>query len=230
MANVDDTSGQSGHYFVYLLLRPDSSPFYVGKGGDVRRIGFHERAARQGKPGYKYNTIRSIWRSGGDVTRRIVFRSDSEDAIYAEETRLIAFYGRDNLCNLTDGGVGMLNPPDHVRQRLGASMRGKKQSPEHKEKIRQANIGKKRSQEARDRMRAARLGKTSTPQQRAKIAAWSQSYWAGTRLERESADDDIYRRRAKGESVEDIARDLGLSVSRVYVRLKRARARLSSIE
>jgi excisionase family DNA binding protein len=93
-------------YYVYELAEPNALPFYVGK-GTGERIGDHEIEARQGCTCSKCKIIRELWGRGLEVERRTVFRTDDEAAAYAYEVHLIALYGRQNLTNRTDGGLGL---------------------------------------------------------------------------------------------------------------------------
>lgn len=93
-------------FYVYVLTRPDGTPFYVGKGTRYR-IGRHERAARQGHDCYRCRVIRKVWRDGGVVGRHVVYRTDDEAQALAQEHALIAFIGRGVLTNHTDGGEGV---------------------------------------------------------------------------------------------------------------------------
>jgi len=92
-------------FYVYILTRPDGTPFYVGKGSGHRAFD-HDTEARSGHQCHKCNVIRKIWRSGDEVQRYTVFTTDDEDEAYAMEADLIALHGRANLTNGTDGGVG----------------------------------------------------------------------------------------------------------------------------
>jgi len=83
-------------YYVYIYLREDGTPYYVGKG--LGRRAFRNSGRRMKKP--------------SDETK-IVFHSENltEDEAFALERELIKKYGRkDNgtgiLRNLTDGGEG----------------------------------------------------------------------------------------------------------------------------
>jgi hypothetical protein len=83
-------------YYVYLYLRPDGTPYYVGKGKGGRAF---QRYKRRIKP--------------PDDENRIIFHAENltEDEAFTLEKELIAKYGRkDNgtgiLRNLTDGGEG----------------------------------------------------------------------------------------------------------------------------
>ena len=83
-------------YYVYLYLREDGTPYYVGKGRNKRA--FQNWGRRMKPPSDK---------------SRIVFHSENltEDQAFALEKELIAQYGRKDkgtgiLRNLTDGGEG----------------------------------------------------------------------------------------------------------------------------
>ena len=102
-------------YYVYVLCRPDGTPFYVGKGTKRRAIEHELEAVRHHPIGetnpIKCNVIRKIRRSG----QRVVYRIDSVyDKTYQQEclkreAALIAHYRRLHeggcLTNLA-GGLG----------------------------------------------------------------------------------------------------------------------------
>jgi hypothetical protein len=105
----------SGQSYVYVLCRPDRTPFYVGKGVN-RRVLAHEAEARQNHPvgetnPFKCNVIRKILRQGGAVLYAIdsAFPREREQACLEREAELIARIGRlhegGTLTNLA-GGVG----------------------------------------------------------------------------------------------------------------------------
>lgn len=88
-------------FYTYLWLREDGSPYYVGKGTRAR-------AFRRGSPPRE---------------RIIVEAHASEADAFDAERFLIAYYGRkDNasdpgiLINHTDGGDGVSNPSEEVRE------------------------------------------------------------------------------------------------------------------
>lgn len=90
-------------YYVYILRRPDSRPFYVGK-GTGHRVFAHENEARHpndfSSNAHKLNVIRSIWRSGSNVEYEIDSIFDREADAYQRETALISFHKR-----IHEGGV-----------------------------------------------------------------------------------------------------------------------------
>lgn len=182
MADVQDTSGQTGKFYVYVLYRPDGRPFYVGKGSG-RRVHLHDWNARSGKVSAQpqlYRTIAKIRKNGGEFCAEIVFRSDSEEVAFSEEKRLVALYGRNSLCNLTNGGEGVSGMvwADERRKAWSEKLKGNqhllghKMSEESKKKISIGNRGQKRSDEARANMRRAQANKPPmSPESRAKVSA-----------------------------------------------------------
>lgn len=75
-------------FYVYLLIRPNGKPFYVGKGwGD--RAEAHIKEARAGDCHCrKCRIIRNITRSGKTVVIERVFRTDDEREALAREREL----------------------------------------------------------------------------------------------------------------------------------------------
>lgn len=149
-------------FYVYELRFPEGKPFYVGKGSDsgerlFRRAHNHWR---------KHQLVKLVIAAMKDRGERpivsIVFESDSEEAAFAEEKRLISEYGRrfngGLLWNVCDGG-------------RGGTPRGLPLSEAHRKKIGDANRGRKRTAEACERMRLAQLGKKRSAEHIAKVAS-----------------------------------------------------------
>lgn len=108
------------HFYTYLYLRLDGSPYYVGKGKQGRA--FH-------KAGH--------WVPVPSVDRIIIQEFPDEAAAFAAEVFLISFYGRKNLgtgslLNRTDGGEGpagrVWKPSEETRKRMSAASKGIKNS------------------------------------------------------------------------------------------------------
>lgn len=152
-------------YVVYILKRPDGSPFYVGKGRPERPHG-HLDQAKKGSDLHRHRIIRKIWAEGGEPIIEIALSTDNENEAYEMEKRLIAQIGRPPLVNQTDGGIGGT---------------GKKLSSEHIRKIRLATIEAMKDPARRETSRlagkkggAAGRGKKKSPrspESNAKISA-----------------------------------------------------------
>jgi len=146
-------------YYVYMYLREDGTPYYVGKG----------------KKNRAYTTRKRVNVPSKD---RIVFpyTNLTEEDAFKYEKDLIAKYGRKDigtgiLRNLTDGGdgaSGYIQTPE-AKEKLRLVHIGKKKSPESMEKTRLANLGKKRSPEIIEKMRLANLGRKHTPETKEKM-------------------------------------------------------------
>lgn len=87
------------------------------------------------------NIFRKSERLGLSVLREIVFETEDEAAAFRKERELIADYGRESLCNLTDGGEGLANPSVEARAKISAAMTGRTLTPEHRAKISAAGKG-----------------------------------------------------------------------------------------
>lgn len=128
-ACLAEIKANDGKFYVYILFRPDGRPLYVGCGKVHRhrqRIEFHEKDAREGGVGHKCNAIRAIWWRGGTVSYSIDSWHPTEADMFAREIALIALFGRADkrtgpLTNQTDGGEGLINRADEVRQRARES-------------------------------------------------------------------------------------------------------------
>ena len=96
----------SGKFYDYFLMHPNGIVFYVGK-GTGNRINEHEIEAKRGIKSRKCDVIRKIWANGEEVIKQKVAFFDNEKNAYDLEMLLIAFFGRENLTNRTDGGEGL---------------------------------------------------------------------------------------------------------------------------
>ena len=109
-------------YYVYVLSRPDGTPFYVGK-GQKTRVHAHEKEAKRDCQCHKCRVIRKIWREGGEVQKNIVFTTNDEALAYDYERELISQYGRKSLTNRCDGGMIPTNFDADSLARKSASLK-----------------------------------------------------------------------------------------------------------
>ena len=104
---------------------------------------------------------------------RILREGMTSQEAYALEMETIAFYGRENLVNLSDGGDGNRGhkASAETRAKMSAALTGRKMPRSGVEKSRQARTGKKRTPEQCARISAAVKGKKHTPEQNAAKSA-----------------------------------------------------------
>lgn len=169
------TSVASPRFYVYVLARPDGSPFYVGKGtGD--RVFHHDSEARRGCRCHKCNVIRKIWKQGGQVLRYIVFETDDEQEAFAYECELIALYKRETLTNQTDGGegpTGYRHTPEQ-RSRRSAIQTAILADPEYRRRMVEA----RQTPEARERSRQLSIEALSRADVQVKLHDAQAKRWA----------------------------------------------------
>lgn len=148
------------NYYVYVLSRPNGTPFYVGKG--VRaRIDFHEWSASRGERTHKANLIRKIWACGEIVAKTKVAVGLSHEQATQLERDLIVGYGRTSnggvLVNLTDGGDGAPSfkhtPVSLMKMRAAWKSRAPT-SDETRKKMSTASTGRKLSDSAKAKLAA----------------------------------------------------------------------------
>ena len=111
----------SGKYYVYVHKKPDGEVFYVGKGCANRYLSNRHRSEYWRRIVAKYGFVAEIVHGGL-----------TEDEAFSMEVLLIEHYGRDALCNLTDGGDGPsgYRHSEESRRAMSKSRTGKKHSQE----------------------------------------------------------------------------------------------------
>jgi hypothetical protein len=178
-----DLQSTTKTFYVYVLARPDGSPFYVGKGLG-KRIFDHDYEARSGHKCHKCNIIRKIWKSGGEVQRYIVFETNDEQEAFAYEIELIALHGRNNLANLTDGGEGQRGAVRSglALERQRAQMIARYSDPNERDKQRERITRAYENPEARQRvsdgLKAMRADPDKWEQYSEKLSVVSKARWS----------------------------------------------------
>ena len=136
-------------FYVYVHRRAtDGRVFYVGKGKGKRSEDISNRNL------YWHNIVNKH-----GFTAHIIIRFKQEECAFSFERALIKHYGRDNLCNLTDGGDGACGAKRSqetiekikiARSRQESPNKGKKLSESHKNAISRAKTGTKMSDDQRN--------------------------------------------------------------------------------
>lgn len=117
-------------FYVYVLHKPDGTPFYVGKGVG-QRVLHHVSEARNHatRLTHKLNTIRAIERRGEAILYSLAATFNDERTAHQHEMMLIRQLGRFDLglgplTNQTDGGEGGSNPSQETRSRRASTLAG----------------------------------------------------------------------------------------------------------
>lgn len=154
-------------YYVYELWDTAKGvPFYVGKGCGKRTYAHTSKAhlAKTCGNQFKKSVIRKMLNDNNKPVVKYVFRTDDELLAYATETELILYYGRRDiktgiLTNLTNGGIGSLNPNAESRYKMGSSRRGKKETAAETTLRTSGLKGFVHTAESRKNMSIAKVGK-----------------------------------------------------------------------
>lgn len=179
---------------IYGLVDPRTGMLrYVGVTRQTvkRRLTDHIKRSRNGEATYRSNWIRSVLDEGLEPQTIVLEVTEDRD----REIIWIAFFRSRGceLTNSTDGGEGVINLPEEIREQIRRKVTGFKHSAEAREKIREAskrmwqnpeikkhiisvNTGKKRNEDFGQRMsdfhkgNQYRLGHTNSPEHRKKSA------------------------------------------------------------
>lgn len=171
-------AAKEARFYVYAHIRRDSGRiFYIGKGCGRRAYAAYGRSEHWNRIVAKHGHVVKIIKSGL-----------SEDEAFTIERDLIA--RRDDLCNATDGGEGVVGyahtdeaknairdalagrkQPIELVERRAALLRGKKRSPEFSAWLSGLHKGRKHTDETKERMRIAQTGRKQSAEAIEKTAA-----------------------------------------------------------
>lgn len=186
-------------FYVYVHLRKDGTPFYVGKGSK-------DRAYTTASRSKWWKSVVKKEYGGKFPDVRFLENRLTEEQSLDREIFWIKKFGRKKihpnglLINHSDGGDGLKNPSDDIRNKIGSAMRGKKHSKETISKMSKSRsginhpmygkkhsadfckkqsilkrgnknmLGKKHSDAAKRKMSIAQMGKTIPNEVRNKIS------------------------------------------------------------
>lgn len=115
--------------YVYMLIREDGTPFYVGKGSGNRMFD-HERKTSCGRSAtHKDHIIAKMKAAGAEVRKQKIAEGLTDEEAFAIEIEAIRLIGRlphGMLVNATDGGEGARNLSPESRARISAAHVGNK--------------------------------------------------------------------------------------------------------
>lgn len=167
--------------YVYRHIRPDTNePFYIGVGTYHKKWKYGRSLTTKGRNNY---WKRIVALNNGKFKVEIIFDQITKQQAIEKEIEFIKLYGRRNLksgtlCNLTDGGDGIMGPSEETKKKIGDAnrgkpnkMKGKKASPELIEKRRQGLIGRMLSEEHKNKISIKRKGAIRLESSNKKAAA-----------------------------------------------------------
>lgn len=156
---VSDAYEKDLYYIYFLVSKLDKKVFYVGK-GKQRRCFIHEWGAKNNqdfKNPHKYRKLKQLLKKDGYFIV-IPFVSKLEVEVLQKEVEYIKYFGRETLCNLTDGGENNPMSSLEARKKVREFHTGRKRSKGTCEKISKARKGKSLSKAHAEKIKKTLLG------------------------------------------------------------------------
>jgi hypothetical protein len=149
-------------FYVYEHWRPDTNTcFYVGKGKNKRAWDLKNMRNRHFKA-----VVSKLISLGFAVDVRIISENLSEEDAIQLEIKRIAFYGMENLTNMTSGGDGLKNPTAETRKKISEAHKKRFENPEERKKMSLIKKGTKVTEETRQKLSRAGKLRRATPEAR----------------------------------------------------------------
>jgi predicted XRE-type DNA-binding protein len=157
--------------YIYALVDPFTDQIrYIGK--SVRPQERLTNHCNDTSKTWRTNWIQSVLAKGNKPKLLILETLENNAEWQSVEKEWIA-KGRSlgwSLTNCTDGGDGLVNPPEEVRQKMRQTWTGRKHKPESLIKIGLASKGRIHSKESKDAVRQKLIGRVFTPEWKQKIS------------------------------------------------------------
>lgn len=149
--------------YIYALIDPFTKEIrYIGKSiRPKQRLNNH---CNEKSKTWRTNWIQSVLKKGKRPELLILETLNDNEDWQKSEIEWIK-KGREkgwNITNCTDGGDGLCNPPEEVRQKMLKTWTGRKHTEKSKEKNRQSQLGKKHTEETKLKMSKAHKGRKIT--------------------------------------------------------------------
>lgn len=158
MANSKNTTD----YYVYMHRSlTDGKVFYVGKGCGNRANKKTGRNKHWRNIVNKYGYTIELYATGLQEWYALEL-----------EIQLIAYYGRENLCNYTDGGEGTSGASHNEKTKSILSHIARNRTEEHRKKLSLSRIGKKSSFETKNKQSISHIGKKKSAESSEKTASF----------------------------------------------------------
>lgn len=129
-------------FYTYLHLRPDGTPFYVGKGR-----GYRAHAICHGRNKWHRNIVNKYGKE--KIIVRIIKRNLTEEQAHIYEQEMISCLREFDyeICNLTNGGEGLSGwkHSTETKIKIGSRHKNKFVSEETRKKLSDKAIGRKMS-------------------------------------------------------------------------------------
>lgn len=135
-ACLAEIKANPGKFYVYILSRPDGTPFYVGCGRGAR-IKRHAAEAKTAARSRKLSVIRKLWRRGEVIDYQVESWWESWGEAADRECALIAHYGRRDigtgvLSNCTAGGEGFAELGKDAREKMARAAKARWADPHYR--------------------------------------------------------------------------------------------------
>ena len=168
-------------FYIYFHVNLSTGKvFYIGRGCNDRAWSKRDRNKYWHNTVNKYGYLVQLFEEG------LTLQESKDREIY-----WIAYFGKENLTNMTDGGEGFsgLKHSEEAKQKMSETRKGRippnkglKMSEEQKIKLREAHKGKKHSEEHKRKVVEARSGYKHSETTKKKMSESAKLYYQNKKL------------------------------------------------